>query len=106
MTNSPRKGGFGLLGATTLLCLPSLFAVFTSSAIANSGGSHSSALWFMFQVSQYVGAIGIVVAAALVVMKASEGKISRIALGLMTLSVLGAIFLQWYAIHIYRSPWF
>jgi hypothetical protein len=106
MTNSPRKGGFGLLGVTALLCLPSLFAVFTSSAIASSGGSHSSALWFMFQVSQYVGAIGIVVAAALVVMKAGEGRISRIALGLMTLSVLGAIFLQWYAIHIYRSPWF
>ncbi|MFZ0520027.1 MAG: hypothetical protein WAL95_03335 [Candidatus Acidiferrales bacterium] len=106
MTNSPRKGGFGLLGATTLLCLPSVFAVFASSAIENSGGTHSSALWFMFQVSQYVGAIGIVVAAALIVIKASEGKISRFALGLMMASVLGAIFLQWYAVHIYRSPWF
>jgi chromate transport protein ChrA len=106
MTNSPRKGGFGLLGATALLCLPSAFAVFTSSAIASSEGAHSSALWFMFQVSQYVGAIGIVVAAALVVMEVSAGRISRIAIGLMTLSVLGAIFLQWYAIHIYRSPWF
>ena len=106
MTNSPRKGGFGLLGATALLCLPSAFAFFTSSAIASSDGSHSSALWFMFQVSQYVGAIGIVVAAALVVMKVGEGKISRIAIGLMTLSVLGAIFLRWYAAHIYRSPWF
>ena len=106
MTNSPRKGGFGLLGATALLCLPSLFAVFSSSAIAHSGGVGSSALWFMFQVSQYVGGIGIVVAAALVVMKFGEGKISRIALGLMAVSVLGAIFLQWYAVHIYRSPWF
>lgn len=106
MTNSPRKGGFGLLGATALLCLPSVFAVFSSSAIATSGGQGSSALWFMFQVSQYVGGIGILVGASLIVMKASEGKISRIAIGLMTVSVLGAIFLQWYAIHIYRSPWF
>jgi hypothetical protein len=106
MTNSPRKGGLGLLGATVLLCLPSLFAVFTSSAIAQSGGTGSSALWFMFQVSQYVGSIGSVVAAALIVLKVSEGQISRIAIGLMTISVLAAIFLQWYAIHIYRSPWF
>ena len=43
----------------------------------------------MFQVSQYVGGIGIVVAAALVVMKASEGKISRIAMGMMTVSRAG-----------------
>jgi hypothetical protein len=106
MTNSPRKGGFGLLGATALLCLPSLFAVFSSRAIAQGGGTGSSALWFMFQVSQYVGGIGIVVAAVLIIMKASEAKISRIAIGLMTVAVLAAIFLQWYAIHIYRSPWF
>lgn len=95
-----------MFGATALLCLPSVFAVYSSSEIATSGGTGSSALWFMFQVSQYVGAIGIVVGAALVVMKLTEGKISRIAIGLMTISVFFAIFLQWYAIHIYRSPWF
>lgn len=106
MATSPRKDGFGLLGATMLLCLPSLFAVFSSSAIAQSGGTGSSGLWFMFQVSQYVGAIGIVVAATLVVLKVSEGQISRVAIALMTIFVFAAIFLQWYAIHIYRSPWF
>lgn len=106
MTDEPRKGGFGLFGATTLLCLPSVFAVYSSWEIAASGGSGSSALWFMFQVSQYVGGIGIVVGAALVVMKISEGRISRVAIGLMTFCVFFAIFLQWYAIHIYRSPWF
>jgi surface polysaccharide O-acyltransferase-like enzyme len=106
MTDQSRKGGFGLFGATALLCLPSLFSVYSSSEIASSGGSGSSGLWFMFQVSEYVGVIGIVVGAALVVMEITEGKISRIAIGLMTASVFFAIFLQWYAIHIYRSPWF
>ena len=72
-----------------------------------SGNSYySSALWFMFQVSQYLGVIGIVVAAALTIIKASEGKISRIALALMGFSVLLSVFLLWFAVHIYRSPWF
>lgn len=105
MTHQPRAGGFGLWLVTLLLCLPSLFAVFSSSALGK-GGTGSSALWFIFQVSQYIGAIGIVVAAALTIMKASEGKISRVAVGLMVVSVSLAVFLQWFAVHIYRSPWF
>lgn len=105
MGYAARTGGFGFCLATLLLCLPSAFAVFSSLALGK-GGTGSSALWFIFQVSQYVGVIGILVAAALTIMKASEGKISRVAVGLMTLLVLLAVFLQWYAVHIYRSPWF
>jgi hypothetical protein len=105
MGHAERAGGFGLWLITLLLCVPSAFAVFSSSALGQ-GGTGSSALWFIFQVSQYIGVVGILVAAALTVMKASEGKISRVAVGLMTLSVFLAVFLQWYAVHIYRSPWF
>jgi hypothetical protein len=100
-----RSGGFGMFGVTMLLCLPAMLAVFVSAQI--SGNSyHSSALWFMYQVSQYIGVIGIIVAATLTIIKASEGKISRVAVTLMGFSVLLSVFLLWYAIHIYRSPWF
>jgi hypothetical protein len=60
----------------------------------------------MYQVSQYIGMIGIVVAAALTVIKASDRTTSRIAVMLMGFSVLLSVFLLWYAMHIYRSPWF
>jgi hypothetical protein len=105
MTNELRRGGYGLFGVTMLMCLPAALAVFVSAEI--SGNSyHSSALWFMYQVSQYVGVIGIIVGAALTIIKASEGKISRVAVSLMGFSVLLSAFLLWYAVHIYRSPWF
>ncbi len=100
-----RNGGYAMFGVTMLLCLPAMLAVFVSAQITGSA-YHSSALWFMYQVSQYIGIIGIIVAAALTIIKASEGKISRIAVMLMGLSVLLSVFLLWYAVHIYRSPWF
>jgi hypothetical protein len=100
-----RSGGYGMFGITMLLCLPAMLDVFVSAQITGNA-YHSSALWFMYQVSQYLGIIGIIVAAALTIIKASEGKISRIAVALMGFSVLLSVFLLWYAVHIYRSPWF
>ncbi len=79
--------------------------VFVSAEISGTS-YYSSALWFMFQMSQYIGVIGVIVAASLTIIKASEGKISRIALALMGFSVLLSVFLLWFAVHIYRSPWF
>jgi hypothetical protein len=105
MTNQPRRGGYGLVGVTMLLALPAALAVFTSAQMVD-GTYRSSALWFMYQVSQYLGVVGIIVAAALTIIKASEGTISRIALSLMGFSVVLAVILLWYAGHIYRSPWF
>jgi hypothetical protein len=105
MTNELRTGGYGMFGITMLFCLPAMLDVFVSAQISGTS-YHSSALWFMFQVCQYLGVIGIIVAAALTVVKASEGKISRLAVTLMGFSVLLSVFLLWYAVHIYRSPWF
>jgi hypothetical protein len=105
MTNEPRSGGFEMFGVTMLLCLPAVLAVFVSAQISGNA-YHSSALWFMYQVSQYIGMIGIIVGAALTIIKASEGRISRVAVTLMGFSVLLSVFLLWYAVHIYRSPWF
>jgi hypothetical protein len=98
-------GGGGFVISTLLLCLPSLFAVFSSMQIA-VGGMGSSALWFIYQVSEYVGLVGIIVGAVLTIIKATDGTISRICVGLMGCSVVLSIFLLWYAFHIYRSPWF
>ncbi|MFZ3215358.1 MAG: hypothetical protein WA192_04785 [Candidatus Acidiferrales bacterium] len=105
MTTASRSGGYGVFGITVLLCLPAAFAVFSSEATSR-GGVGTSGVWFMYQVSQYLSVLGIVVAAAVTAFKASEGKISRIALSLMGLCVGAAIFLLWYAVHIFRSPWF
>jgi hypothetical protein len=105
MTNEQRSGGYGMFGVTMLLCLPALLNVFVSAEISGTS-YHSSALWFMYQVSQYIGVLGIIVAAALTIIKASEGAISRVAVMLMGFSVLLSVFLLWYAVHIYRSPWF
>ena len=105
MADKPTGGG-GFVISTLLLCLPSLFAVFSSMQIASSGGVGTSALWFIFQVAQYVGAIGIIVGAVLTMIKATDGTISKFYVSLMGLSVMLAVFLLWYAFHIYRSPWF
>lgn len=100
-----RSGGGGFVLATLLLCLPSLFAVFSSIQVAN-GGVGTSALWFIFQVAESVGVVGIIVGAVLTIIKATDGTISRFYVGLMGCSVVLSIFLLWYAFHIYRSPWF
>jgi type III secretory pathway component EscS len=99
------SGGGGYVIATLLLCLPSLFAVFSSMAIA-TGGMGSSALWFIYQVAEYVGVVGILVGTVLTLIKATDHTISVFYVTLMAVSVMLSVFLLWYAFHIYRSPWF
>jgi hypothetical protein len=102
---SKPSGGGGFVISTLLLCLPSLFAVFSSMAIA-TGGMGSSALWFIYQVAEYVGIVGIIVGAVLTIIKATDDTISKFYVALMGVSVMLSVFLLWYAFHIYRSPWF
>jgi type III secretory pathway component EscS len=99
------SGGGGFVLSTLLLSLPSLFAVFSSMQLAN-GGVGTSALWFIFQVSESVGVVGVIVGAVLTIIKATDGTISRFYVGLMGCSVVLSIFFLWYAFYIYRSPWF
>jgi hypothetical protein len=99
------SGGGGFVISTLLLCLPSLFAVFSSMQVA-AGGVGTSALWFIFQVSEYVGIVGIIVGGVLTIIKATDGTISKFCVGLMATCVVSSVFLLWYAFHIYRSPWF
>lgn len=104
MSGKPTGGG-GFVIATLLMCLPSIFAVFSSMQVAN-GGVGTSALWFIYQVSQSIGVVGIIVAAILTIIKATDRTLSKFYVGLMSASVLLSVFLLWYAFHIYRSPWF
>jgi hypothetical protein len=99
------SGGGGFVISTLLLCLPSLFAVFSSMEVA-TGGVGSSALWFIYQVSEYIGIVGIIVGTVLTLIKATDGTISTLYVALMGVSVMLSVFLLWYAFHIYRSPWF
>ena len=71
-----------------------------------AGGVGTSALWFIYQVAEYIGIVGIVVGTVLTLIKATDGTISKFYVGLMGVSVMLSVFLLWYAFHIYRSPWF
>ena len=71
----PSRGG-GFVISTLLLCLPSLFAVFSSMQVATSGGVGTSALWFTFQVSEYVGVVGILVGTVLTMIKATAAPMT------------------------------
>jgi hypothetical protein len=63
-------------------------------------------MWFIYQVSQYLAYLGLVVAVVLTIINAKQAVISRTVVFLMTLSIVSGISALWYAVHIYRSPWY
>jgi hypothetical protein len=100
----PKSGGRQVL-ATVLLVLPAGFALFASSWLSNGSQYIISGLWFMYQVSRYLAYVGILVAASLTAAAIVRRTVSAGVVMLMASSTLAAIFLLWYAAHIYRSPW-
>ncbi len=60
----------------------------------------------MYQVSQYLSYLGLVVALVLAIINGSQRTIARIFIFLMALLIVGGISALWYATHIYRSPWY
>jgi len=60
----------------------------------------------MYQVSQYIAYLGLTVATVLTIINAKQDAISRIIVFLMALSIVCGIAALWYAVHIYRSPWY
>ncbi|MGD0956732.1 MAG: hypothetical protein ABR953_07855 [Candidatus Acidiferrales bacterium] len=91
---------------TLLLITPSVVSVFASAALSREAGFPSSALWFLYNDSLYIGYVGVVIAGILTVIKAVQGQISRVFVWLMGASVIVAILLLWYAHHVYRNPWY
>jgi hypothetical protein len=98
-------GGGGTFAVALLLITPSILAVFASFSTAHGVSFPASALWFTYQISLYLGYIGVVVVAVLTYSAAVMGEIHRAFVWLMGISGLLGIFLLWYAAHIYRNPW-
>jgi hypothetical protein len=101
-----RRGGVTTLLFTLLLVSPCFFAWASSWVISQGGPNSHSGMWFMYQVSQYIAYLGLTVATVLTIINAKQEAISRIIVFLMALSIVCGIAALWYAVHIYRSPWY
>src|ERR1700693_5566695 len=101
-----RRGGGQTLLFTLLLVSPCFFAWASSWVISQGGPNSHSGMWFMYQVSQYIASLGLIVATVLTIINAKQDTISRIIVFLMALSIVCGIAALWYAVHIYRSPWY
>jgi hypothetical protein len=100
------RSGFPTLLFTVLLVSPCFFAWASSYVISQGGAGSHSGMWFMYQVSQYIAYLGLVVAVVLTVINGSQRTISRIFIFLMAVLIASGISALWYATHIYRSPWY
>lgn len=101
-----QRGGVTTLLFTLLLVSPCFFAWASSYVISQGGPTSHSGMWFMYQVSQYLACLGLVVAAVLTIINVKQPAVSRIIVFLMTISIVSGISALWYAVHIYRSPWY
>jgi hypothetical protein len=101
-----KRGGVTTLLFTLLLVSPCFFAWACSWVISQGGPNSHSGMWFIYQVSQYLSYLGLVVALVLTIINAKEAAISRIIVFLMAISIVSGISALWYAVHIYRSPWY
>jgi hypothetical protein len=101
-----KSGGVKTLLFTLLLVSPCFFAWASSYVISQGGPNSHSGMWFMYQVSQYLAYLGLVVAAVLTMINVKHPEVSRIIVFLMAVSIVSGISALWYAVHIYRSPWY
>jgi hypothetical protein len=100
-----RMGGASTFAISLLLTTPSIIALFASSAIVHEAELPTSALWFVYEMSLYLGCVGVAIVIGLTISAAIGHRISRVFVWLMGISAAGGAFLLWYAAHIYRSPW-
>jgi hypothetical protein len=105
-TAGPGRSGVPTLLFTALLVSPCFFAWASSYVISQGGAGSHSGMWFMYQVSQYIAYLGLVVAVVLTIINGWQRAISRIFIFLMALLIVSGISALWYATHIYRSPWY
>ncbi len=97
--------GPGLLAITVLLMLPAALSLFASYAVTNHWLYSDSALWFVYEISFYLGIFGAIVAGALTVVQATRHRISRAIVCLMGVATVAALALVSYAAYIFKSPW-
>jgi hypothetical protein len=101
-----RGGGVTTILFNLLLVSPCFFAWASSYVISQGGPNSHSGMWFMYQVSQYLAYLGLVVAAVLTIINIKQHEVSRIIVFLMAISIVSGISALWYAVYIYRSPWY
>jgi hypothetical protein len=101
-----RTEGWKQFGFTILLSLPAIFCVVASAQFSNDSDYTRSALWFIFEGSQYLAIVCILVGAGICVVAFADEHTSRIAASLMAATVLVSVYLVWLGIHMYKSPWF
>src|ERR1700685_2454446 len=91
----PKRGGVTTLRFTALLVSPCFFAWASSYVISQGGAGSHSGMWFMYQVSQYLSYLGLVVALVLTIINGSLRTISGIFIFLMALLIVGGISALW-----------
>ncbi len=99
-----RLGGPGMLAFTLLFVAPSVMALFTAYALAHQAFYFVSALWFIYEVSFYLGAVGAASAMVMTVVGVRR-NVPHVFVWLMGIAVAAAVLFEWYALHIYRNPW-
>jgi hypothetical protein len=101
----PQRGGVTTLLFTLLLVSPCFFAWASSYVISQGGPNSHSGMWFIYQVSQYLAYLGLLVAAVLTIINAKQHEVSRIIVFLMAISIVSGVSALWVAVHSYRRPW-
>jgi len=104
--DQPRKSSGPLKLAFTLLFVtPSALALFASRSLVHHSFPSASALWLFYEISFYVGIVGIILGIALIIGGIVGRNISPVFLWLMAVAICCAIFFEWYATRIFRNPW-
>jgi hypothetical protein len=97
--------GSGMLALAFLFMAPSALALFASYVLLHGALYYASALWFVYEISFYLGIVGICLTVALVITSSLHRGIPGVFVWLMGVVAIASAFLDWYAAHIYRSPW-
>ena len=92
--------------AIALMCItPSALALFSSWALAQHAEFAPSALWLVFEVSFFLGCVGIAIAGAMAVVESVRRQIPAVYPCLIGFFAAVGIFLLWYSRHNIRNPW-
>ena len=94
------------IALSLLLIAPAILSFLASAAISRNTEFPASALWFMYQVSWYIGMVGTAIVVGMTVTAAMRQGISSIFVWLMGIVGAAGVFLVWYASHIYKTPWY
>ncbi len=101
----PENVGHMRAGLAVLFVAPSGVALFASSALAHHSRFLASGLWFIYEISMYVGCVGAGITALMTIFAVWRHEMSLGLRWFMGILVVVGIFLLWLAGHIYRSPW-